>query len=174
MSNVRRFASFMNTIQLAQRDSIGRPNAPAISRSHTAATLQRLQRRGGSVAAQKRILVVDDHRHSREGLRESLSGEGYQVEAAADCWQAIKKVKEARFELAIIDLNLPPVYGVDMSGWDLIRICRAFHPGITIIVVSAEAGQEVKVQAEELKVAKVLEKPIDPTQLKAIVRTLNL
>ena len=96
----------MNTIQLAPRDSIGRPNTPAISRSRTAATRQRIQRRGDSVAAQKRILVVDDHRHSREGLRESLLGEGYQV--------------------------------------------------------------------EELKVAKVLEKPIDPTQLKAIVRTLNL
>ena len=174
MSNARRFASFMNTIQLGPRDSIGRPNTAAISRSRTAATWQRLQRRGGAVPAQKRILVVDDHRHSREGLRESLLGEGYQVEAAADGWQAIKKVKEGRFEVAIIDLDLPPVHGVDMSGWDLIRICRAFHPGITIIVVSAEAGQEVKAQAEELKVAKVLEKPIDPTQLKAIVRTLNL
>lgn len=164
----------MNTTRLISRESVCRDNEPAISRPRTVATRLRLQRRGGSVAAKKRILVVDDHRHSREGLRESLLGEGYQVEAAADGWQAIKKVKEGRFEVAIIDLDLPPVHGVDISGWDLIRICRAFHPGITIIVVSAEAGQGVKVQAEELKVAKVLEKPIDPTQLKAIVRTLNL
>jgi CheY-like chemotaxis protein len=55
-----------------------------------------------------------------------------------------------------------------------VRICRAFHPAITVIVVSAEAGQAVMARAEELKVAKVLEKPIDPTQLKAIFRTLNL
>jgi len=61
-----------------------------------------------------------------------------------------------------------------MSGWDLIRICRAFHPAITIIVVSAEAGQAVKAQAGELKVSRVLEKPIDPAQLKAIVRRLDL
>ena len=164
----------MNTTRLVPRESVCRDNEPAISRSRTAATRQRLQRRGGSVPAQKGILVVDDHRHSREGLRESLLGEGYQVEAAADGWQAIKKVKEGRFEVAIIDLDLPPVHGVDMSGWDLVRICRAFHPAITIIVVSAEAGQAVIAQAEELKVAKVLEKPIDPTQLKAIVRTLDL
>jgi CheY-like chemotaxis protein len=164
----------MNTIQVGPRNSICQHNTPAISRSRTAATRQRLQRRGGSVAAQKRILVVDDHRHSREGLRESLLGEGYQVEAAADGWQAIKKVKEGRFEVAIIDLDLPPVHGVDISGWDLVRICRAFHPAITVIVVSAEAGQAVMARAEELKVAKVLEKPIDPTQLKAIFRTLNL
>ena len=164
----------MNTVQPAARESGRKRDELDSNRSCSVASRQCLQQRGTSPAVQKRILVVDDHRQSREGLRESLLGEGYQVEAAADGWQAIKKVKEGRFEVAIIDLDLPPVYGVDMSGWDLIRICRAFHPGITIIVVSAEAGQEVKAQAEELKVAKVLEKPIDPTQLKAIVRTLNL
>jgi len=167
-------ADFMNSVRPAAREGRRTRNELDNRWSRTVATLQCLQQRGTSPAVQKRILVVDDHRHSREGLRESLLGEGYQVEAAADGWQAIKKVKEGRFEVAIIDLDLPPVHGVDISGWDLIRICRAFHPAITIIVVSAEAGQEVKVQAEELKVAKVLEKPIDPTQLKAIVGTLNL
>ncbi|HZY31116.1 MAG TPA: response regulator [Candidatus Methylomirabilis sp.] len=50
----------------------------------------------------KRILLVDDHRHSREGLRESLLRDGYEVEAASDGWQAIKKVKESPFQVAII------------------------------------------------------------------------
>ena len=164
----------MNSVRPAARETRRERDELDSNWSRIVASWRCLQQRGTSPAVQKRILVVDDHRHSREGLRESLLGEGYQVETAADGWQAIKKVKEGRFEVAIIDLDLPPVYGVDMSGWDLIRICRAFHPGITIIVVTAEAGQEVKAQAEELKVAKVLEKPIDPTQLKAIVRTLNL
>lgn len=164
----------MNSVRPAARESRRKQDELDNNLSRTVASWQCLQQRGTSPAVQKRILVVDDHCHSREGLRESLLGEGYQVEAAADGWQAIKKVKEGRFEVAIIDLDLPPVHGVDMSGWDLIRICRAFHPDITIIVVSAEAGQAVKAQAEELKVSKVLEKPIDPTQLKAIVRTLDL
>ena len=167
-------ADFINSVRPAAREGRSTRNELDNRWSRTVATLQCLQQYRASPAVQKRILVVDDHRHSREGLRESLVGEGYQVEATADCWQAIKKVKEGRFEVAIIDLDLPPVHGVDMSGWDVIRICRAFHPAITIIVVSAEAGQEVKAQAEELKVAEVLEKPINPTQLKAIVRTLNL
>ena len=167
-------ADFINSVRPAAREGRSTRNELDNRWSRTVATLQCLQQYRASPAVQKRILVVDDHRHSREGLRESLVGEGYQVEAAADGWQAIKKVKEGRFEVAIIDLDLPPVHGVDMSGWDVIRICRAFHPAITIIVVSAEAGQEVKAQAEELKVAEVLEKPINPTQLKAIVRTLNL
>lgn len=125
------------------------------------------------ITVQKRILVVDDDRHSREGLQASLLGAGYCVETAADSWQAIKKLKEGYFEVAIIDLDLPPVHGVAMSGWDLVRISRAFNPTMAIILVSADDGEEVKSQAEQLKVSEVLEKPITPTQVKAIVRTLD-
>lgn len=116
---------------------------------------------------------MDDDHHSREGLKDSLLGAGYYVETAADSWQAIKKMKEGRFEVAIIDLDLPTYHGIALSGWDLVRICRAFNPAIAIIVVSAEDGKEVKAQAEQLKVAELLEKPINPTQMKAIVRTLD-
>ena len=122
---------------------------------------------------QKTILLVDDYRHSREGLRNSLLGGGYQVETAANSWQAIKKMKERRFEVAIIDLDLPPVHGVDMSGWDLVRIFRAFNPAVPIIVVSSEGGKHIKAQAERLKVSEVLEKPITPARLKALVKTLD-
>lgn len=96
----------MNSVRPAACESRRKRDELDSNWSRTVASWQCLQQRGTSPAVQKRILVVDDHRHSREGLRESLLGEGYQV--------------------------------------------------------------------EELKVAKVLEKPIDPTQLKAIVRTLNL
>ncbi len=122
---------------------------------------------------QKRILVVDDDLHSREGLKASLLGEGYVVETAADGWQAFKKMKEGPFEVAIIDLDLPPVHGVAMNGWDLVRIFRVYNPAISIILVSAEEGREIQAQAEQLKVSEYLEKPITPTRLKAIVRTLD-
>ncbi|MBI3015956.1 MAG: response regulator [Candidatus Tectomicrobia bacterium] len=128
---------------------------------------------GRSVAAQRRILIVDPYLHSLEGLRWSLAHGGWKVETATDGWQAIKKVKENQFEVAIIDLGLPPVHGLTMSGWDLVRIFRAFHPRISIIVVSADAGPEVKAQAELLKVSEFLEKPIDLAQLKAVVSRLD-
>jgi CheY-like chemotaxis protein len=122
---------------------------------------------------QKRIFLVDNYRHSREGLKNSLLGWGYKVETAADSWEAIKKMKESLFEVAIIDLDLPPVHGVAMSGWDLVRIFRAFNPAVSIILVSPEGGADVKARAEQLKVSEFLEKPITPAKLKAIVRTLD-
>jgi len=128
---------------------------------------------GASTTAPKRILVVDNERHSREGLRDSLLGAGYTVETAADSWQAIKKIKDYFFEVAIIDIDLAPVYGVALSGWDLVRIFRAFNPSIGIVVVGAEESRYVKTQAERLKVSEFLEKPISPTRLKGIVSALS-
>lgn len=132
-----------------------------------------VEERDAPRAVKKKILVVDDERHSREGLRVSLLGAGYTVETAADSWQAIKMIKDYPFEVAIIDLDLPPVHGVALSGWDLVRIFRAFNPSIGIVVVGAEESRDVKNQAAQLKVSEFLEKPISPTRLKGIVRALS-
>ncbi len=126
-----------------------------------------------AVTVRKRILVVDDDLHSREGLRDTLLGEGYRVETSADSWQAIRKIKECPFDIAIIDLDLPDVHGVAVTGWDLARIFRAYHPAISLIVIGAEEGRAVRAQAEQLRISEFLMKPINPPQLKAIVRTLE-
>lgn len=116
---------------------------------------------------------MDDDLHSREGLRDSLLAEGYRVETAADGWQAIRKVKEHLFDIAIIDLDLPSVHGLTVNGWDLARIFRAYHPAISIIVVSAEEWTTARMQAQQLKVSEFLEKPISPRQVKVIVKNLD-
>ena len=121
----------------------------------------------------KNILLVDAYPSSREGLKASLRGEGCSVETVGDSWQAIKKMKESHFAVAIIDLDLPPVHGVAVSGWDLVRIFRAFDPGITLILVGADPGRDALAHAEQVKVSEFLEKPISPRHLKAIVEKIE-
>jgi CheY-like chemotaxis protein len=121
----------------------------------------------------KKILVVEDDLHSREGLRDSLRAEGFKVETAADSWEAIVKMKQRCFDIAIIDIDLPPVHGVNMTGWDLARILRAYNATISLIVVSAQEADTVRAEAEQFRVSQFLEKPINPTRLKTIVRTLD-
>ena len=120
------------------------------------------------------ILVVEDEPHSREGLRDLLARRGYLVETAADAPQAISQVNAHRFAGAIIDLHLPPVREVAMTGWDIADICRAFTPDIAVLFVSAEGGAEVQDRAERLGHAAFLEKPIDPVRLAAILGKLGL
>jgi CheY-like chemotaxis protein len=123
--------------------------------------------------AEKRILVVEDDLHSREGLRDSLRADGFKVEAAADSWEAILKMKQRCFDIAIIDIDLPPIHGVNITGWDVARILRAFNSSISLIVVSAHATDIDRAEAEQMRVAQFLEKPISPARLKSIVRTLD-
>ena len=122
---------------------------------------------------EKRILVVDDDLHCREGLRDSLRAEGFRVEAAADSWEAIVKMKQSHFDIADIDLDLPPVHGVNMTGWDLARILRAYNAAICLIVVSAHEVDTARAEAEGIRVSQFLEKPIIPSRLKTIVRALD-
>lgn len=84
----------------------------------------------------KALVLVDGDLRSGDGLDESLVGEGYAVDTSADSWQAIRKMKELHYDLAVIDLDLPPVHGVAVTGWDLGRIFRAYNPAISIVYLS--------------------------------------
>ena len=119
------------------------------------------------------VLLVDDDLHSREGLKLFLMLDGYRVRAVGDAWQAIRAVKEGSLDLAIIDLDLPPFRGVEITGWDLARIVRAYQPDLAIIVVGAEDGADVRRQAAAAGVTLFLEKPISPVRIRAIVRQLR-
>jgi CheY-like chemotaxis protein len=118
----------------------------------------------------KNVLIVEDDINSREGLRAMLGMYGYNADTSKDGLQAIKKIKEKLFEVALIDINLPPVLNVEINGWDLIRIFRSFNPDINIIVVSGEKG--ILSRAQHLNLAGCLEKPIRPSHLKSLMEAL--
>ncbi len=120
-----------------------------------------------------KILVVDEDRNSREGLRQWLIGEGHRVETAADSWQAIRKVKESRFDIAVIDLDLPAVRGVALNGWDLVKIIRAYTPTIALIMLGSESRTLVSAELEAFKISEFIEKPVSLSHLKVCVRRLD-
>jgi DNA-binding response OmpR family regulator len=116
---------------------------------------------------------VDAYGHSREGLSASLRTAGWGVETASGSWEAVKKAKNGRFGLAIIEVDLPPAHGVAVSGWDLARIFRAFHPGAAIILVTTEWRPDLKAAAARLPRVRLVEKPINPAALRELVRALE-
>lgn len=122
---------------------------------------------------ERSILLVDDYRHSLEGLRDAFVAVGWSVETAGDSWQAARMITGGGFDVAVIDLDLPPVHGVAVSGWDLVRICRIFNPDVPIVVVSADGNPEARTLSERLMVAKLLVKPIDIAELKVAVRSVE-
>lgn len=79
------------------------------------------------------VLLVDSHPIIREGLRDLLARQsGIQVcGEAAGVTEAIRKLKELRPDVMIVDISL----GTE-SGLDLIRLGRAHHPSLIILVLS--------------------------------------
>ena len=62
----------------------------------------------------KRILLVDDDRLLREVIGEYLVLSGYQVDMAEDAVQALAKFRAGHYELALIDLVLPGMNGLEL------------------------------------------------------------
>jgi CheY-like chemotaxis protein len=100
-------------------------------------------------------------------------GGAFVVETAAGAWEAITRMKEGRFALAVIDLDLPPAHGVAMSGWELARIFRAFNPGGATIFVTADWHPGLRTQADRVARSRVIEKPINPIELRSMVQMLR-
>ena len=53
------------------------------------------------------ILIVDDERLIREGLKMTLQGEGYEVRTARDGDEALNKIAERRPDLVLLDVMMP-------------------------------------------------------------------
>jgi CheY-like chemotaxis protein len=128
---------------------------------------------GDESEGSKPILIVDAYGHSREGLSASLRAGGWIVETAAGSWEAIQKAKEGGFGLAIIDVDSPPAEGGSVSGWDVARIFRAFHPDAAIVLVSAESRPEMTTASPPLDRVQVVEKPVSPAALRTLLRALE-
>src|ERR1700679_4046043 len=91
--------------------------------------------------ARPTVLVVDDERNIRRTLDLVLRGEGYEVVEAADAEQALALLElgEAHVDVAILDINLP-----GMSGVDLLRQIRRDPTlrHLPVIVISGQAARE--------------------------------
>lgn len=128
---------------------------------------------GAETEGRDRLLLVDPYGTSREGLGAALRDSGFTVETAEGSSEAIRKVGAGEFDLAIIDLDLPPAHGIAEDGWDLVRILRAADPALRMVLIAAECRPDTQAEALRYGAARLLEKPISPRELRTIVRGLR-
>ena len=72
---------------------------------------------------QSRILIIDDQETIRKSLKLALEREGYLVDTAENGREAIRKSKEEFYNMALVDLRLP-----DMDGIELLTKMRETVP----------------------------------------------
>lgn len=89
-----------------------------------------------------RILLVDDHAIVREGLKRLLEGTGWSIAEAESGFAALEWLRREAFDLAIIDLSMP-----GMSGLDLLHRMRADFARLGVLVLSMHAEEQYAMRA---------------------------
>ena len=85
------------------------------------------------------ILIVDDERVLREGLKATLAGEGHQVRTARDGEDALRKISERAPDLVLLDVMMPKMNG--FKACEEIRKADRTLPVIFLTAKDSEADQ---------------------------------
>ena len=107
-----------------------------------------------------KILVIDDETTMLETLSSFFGNRGYQLMTAASAEAALKLIKEEQPALALVDIKLP-----GMNGIEFLKIIKKDYPGIKTFVITAY-DEENKKAAEALGVDAFFAKPIGLDALK--------
>jgi DNA-binding NtrC family response regulator len=111
-----------------------------------------------------RILVVDDEPMMADSLKQNLAEEGYTVDTAATGAEAIEFFDRGSHHLAICDLQLP-----DMDGLEVMRHMKDTHPSTEVIVVTGYGTVARAVEATKAGAFYFVEKPFDFEQMLPLV-----
>ncbi len=112
-----------------------------------------------------KILIIDDERSIRATLREILEYEKYEVDEAADGEEGLVKIKENDFDLALCDVKMPK-----MDGIELLEKVRKVGKDIQMIMISAHGNIETAVEAVKKGAYDFIEKPPDLNRLLITIR----
>lgn len=106
------------------------------------------------VSAGTRLLVVDDEPNIRAPLVRALSLQGYAVEEAGSGHEALTLLKNAPYNLMVLDLRMP---GID--GLEVMQQARQLHPELSIIILTGHATLESAIAAVKAEAVDYLLKP---------------
>ena len=112
-----------------------------------------------------RILIVDDDATIREALERVLDYEDYAVTTAADGPKALELLAERRFDLALLDIKMP-----GMDGLEVLERAKKLHADLVCIMVSGHGTVQTAVEATKLGAFDFLEKPPDRDRLLVTIR----
>ena len=112
-----------------------------------------------------KILLVDDDPAIRQILQRLLEEEDYLVLTAANGVEALELAKVTKFDLVLLDLNMP-----FKDGWETFKQFSTKNPLLPIILITARPNQFFHALASG--VGALLEKPLDFVKLFHTIRDL--
>ena len=115
-----------------------------------------------------RLLLIEDDVHLAHGLKESLRNEGYSADGVLTGREGISAIRTGDFDLAILDLGLP-----DIDGLDVLKQVKDIKKTLPVLILTARDGIENKVKGLDLGADDYLAKPFSIEELLARLRVIE-
>ena len=114
-----------------------------------------------------RTLLVEDHRELAEAIIDRLRAEGHALDWEADGEQADGLLRHVRFDLVILDVNLP-----GLSGFEVLHAMRARRDDTPVLILTARSQIDDRVLGLDAGADDFMVKPFDFRELAARCRVL--
>lgn len=111
------------------------------------------------------ILLVDDEANVRTVFSDVLKRAGYRVKAVENGHKAIKEVEKKTYNLALVDLRMPK-----MDGIEVLENIKKRKPKIPVIIYTGYGSVTTAVEAMRKGASDYLNKPFSPEELKLAIK----
>jgi two-component system, NtrC family, response regulator AtoC len=111
-----------------------------------------------------KILIADDEKELRESIGSTLEHMGFPTVQVADGEEAIERIREEDFGIAILDVNMPR-----RSGLEALRAIREQDPSVLVLMITAHGNVSDAVEALRDGAFNYIEKPVKEQHLRALV-----
>ena len=114
------------------------------------------------------ILVIDDEDIHRLILKRTLENNGYVILAAANGAEGLEVMRTLKVDLAIVDLEMPVMDGVDFTKW-----VKEINPNFPVIIVTAHAAYFSPQDILAANVEAFMQKPIVTDELLRMIEHIQ-
>jgi two-component system, NtrC family, response regulator HydG len=106
------------------------------------------------------LLIVDDELSVRDSLRRWFGDEGYKIGTASSAGEALTRLAEHHWDVALIDIKMPGTDGIELQA----RLKEA-DPELLVIIMTGYASVETAVAALKMGAYDYVTKPLDPDEI---------
>ena len=107
-----------------------------------------------------KLLIVDDEFGVRDSLGKWFHEEGYDIGTAESASEALTRMAEGRWDLALVDIKMPGTDGIELQ-----RKMREIDPQLIVIIMTGYASVETAVLALKNGAYDYVTKPLDPDEI---------
>jgi CheY-like chemotaxis protein len=115
-----------------------------------------------------RVLLVEDDRIMKHGLKELLVEEGHEVKEASDGIEALDLIKGEEFDVVLTDLKMPRLDGIGV-----LKKVKSINNQTHVVIMTAFATVETAIEALKLGAYDYLKKPIDIKEVVTLLEAIS-